>query len=153
MPGRGYGQAYQGMNWIHGPTRYAIYWRDRDPNTNKFRCVWCLRPVEPWQDGHRARLRICLDHLIPHCHGGNNSAHNLVTSCFPCNNQRGGQSWEDLLESPNIDDVTVQRVRGLTGRPLTEEERAKGRALWRARHRGRRTSDSRRPHWTEGAGR
>ena len=152
MPARSLGSRYQGFNWIYGPTRYAIYWRDRDPVTNQFRCLWCLRFVSPWSENKRSRLRICLDHLIPWCEGGNNSPHNLVTSCFPCNNRRGAQSWEDLLESPNVEDVTLARIKAFTGEPLTAEERAMGHKLWAQRSTGKRTYASRRPHWTEGYG-
>ena len=96
MPARG--GTYQGMNWIWGPTRYAIYYRDRDPETGHLRCVWCASRV--WVYGEKGRRRACLDHLHPVHLGGKHKQYNLVTSCIPCNNRHGGKHWEERDATP-----------------------------------------------------
>lgn len=149
MAGRGQGAAYQGMNWIRGPKRYAIYYRDRDPVTGNFRCLWCNQQVWPWLKGKGRRRRICLDHLIPWHAGGNNTPHNLVTSCDICNNVRGGQSWEDLIDSDSLDEATYQRIQERICRPLTDEEKQAGQKLWDTREKNKKTSTSMLPYWNE----
>ena len=141
MPARG--GTYQGMNWIWGPTRYAIYFRDRDPETGHFRCVWCAQRV--WVYGERGKRRVCLDHLHPVHLGGNGKQYNLVTSCVHCNNKRGGTHWEDHP----ISDEVMARIRAGTCRPLTADERAAGRRMWKNRTRYKKSYSSLRPHWTE----
>lgn len=116
MPARG--GTYQGMNWIWGPTRYAIYYRDRDPETGHFRCVWCASRV--WVYGEKGRRRACLDHLHPVHLGGNHKQYNLVTSCIPCNNHHGGKHWEERDVTPEA----IERVRA--DLPIPDGRRAVG---------------------------
>lgn len=131
------------MNWVWGPTRYAIYVRDRDPDTGHFRCVWCGQRV--WVYGEGGKRRVCLDHLHPVHLGGNGKQYNLVTSCHGCNNKRGGTHWEDHP----IDDVVMARIRAGTCRPLTKDERAEGRKLWKNRTIRKKSLRSRHEHWSE----
>jgi len=70
---------YQGMNWIRKDLRLAIYLRDG------MACMWCGRSIE---DGERLEL----DHVVPHSHGGSDSADNLICSCGKCNASRGNRS-------------------------------------------------------------
>lgn len=141
MPARG--GTYQGMNWIWGPTRYAIYTRDRDPVTGKFRCMWCLSRV--WVYGEKGRRRVCLDHLVPWHMGGVNRPYNLVTSCVPCNNKRGGRSWDEVELAPEV----YERVRAVGFHVLTADQRAEGKKLWDKRYRNKKTWASLRPHWSD----
>lgn len=141
MPARG--GTYQGMNWIWGPTRYAIYFRDRDPDTGHFRCVWCARRV--WVYGEKGKRRVCLDHLHPVHLGGNNRPYNLVTSCHSCNNKRGGVHWEYHEITPEA----MARIRLGTLRPLTKEERLEGRTRWKLRPVNKKSYASLRPNWRE----
>lgn len=110
------GNCYQGYKWCHPPTRWAIYWRDRDPATHRFRCVWCLR----------TGLELTLDHLTPHRRGGTHHPTNLITSCRRCNELRRASDWEDRAEGCNWDPEVEARVEGLRRAPL---ERARGRFL------------------------
>ncbi|GIV52869.1 MAG: hypothetical protein KatS3mg038_3390 [Candidatus Kapaibacterium sp.] len=66
---------WQGRRWIRDEKRLAIYLRDG------LACVYCGRGVE-----HGVRLS--LDHVVPHIHGGRNDAANLVTCCTECNSRR-----------------------------------------------------------------
>ena len=141
MPARG--GTYQGMNWIWGPTRYAIYYRDRDPETGHLRCVWCASRV--WVYGEKGRRRACLDHLHPVHLGGNHKQYNLVTSCVPCNNRHGGKHWEDRVATPEA----LERVRAGTTRPLTADERAEGRKRWKKRPANKKGYASYRPNWRD----
>lgn len=77
--------------------------------------------------------------------GGNNKQYNLVSSCVPCNNKRGGAHWEDMTIEP----LVLERLRASTLRPLTADERAEGRKLWRGRTTGKKSIHALRPHWTE----
>jgi hypothetical protein len=75
----------QGMNWISPKKRLAIYLRDG------LACVYCGSTVE---DG----VRLTLDHLRAHKHGGSNKETNLVTCCLTCNSARGKRSWKKFAE-------------------------------------------------------
>lgn len=149
MPARGLGSSYQGAHWIRESTRYAIYYRDRDPETGHFVCVWCLRRVWPWNPTKRSARRICLDHLVPVHMGGTNRPENVVTSCHLCNNARRGQSWEDWRDSCNCDFRIYKRIYDRVSKPLSKEERKIGLELSRAKKKGDRTWKSRMSHWTE----
>lgn len=127
MAARGWGRAYQGMNWIWGPTRYAIYVRDG------FRCVWCYRKVSVGAD--EGEVRGCLDHLQPVHEGGSHKPQNLVTACADCNRLRGPTSYEAWCDSAQWNPVVDLHIAEVSGRPLTAEERALGRELWRTRER------------------
>jgi hypothetical protein len=148
MPARGQGSAYQGAHWIRESTRYAIYYRDRDPKTGHFLCAWCLRRVWPWNPTRKVARRICLDHLVPVHMGGTNRSENVVTSCHLCNNQRRGQSWEDWRDSCNCDPLIESRILERITRPLTKEERRAGLELSKARKKGPRTWKSLMSHWS-----
>lgn len=71
MPGNTHG-----MHWIRDERRIAIYVRDH------YRCVYC-----------GAGERLTLDHVNPRSTAGvlgrANGSGNLVTSCRPCNREKG----------------------------------------------------------------
>lgn len=71
----------QGQKWIRNERRLALYLRDG------LACCYCGSAVE---DG----VRLTLDHLLPHSHGGDNSNSNLVTACLKCNSARGNRDWQ-----------------------------------------------------------
>jgi len=64
-------------NWIRPDKRLALYMRDG------FECCYCGVDMAEW-----GRFDVTLDHIRPHCKGGNNTAHNLVTCCRSCNSSR-----------------------------------------------------------------
>lgn len=134
MAGRGLGPKFQGMNWIWGPSRFAIYFRDRDPITGQPRCLWCGSRVWIWNN--KGRRRGCLDHLKPVTLGGTNHHRNLVSSCLSCNLERRDQDWEDWCGGSNFDPDIYDRIVTRIRRELTDDEREAGRTLWRARKRG-----------------
>lgn len=115
---------YQGSKWIRREKRLAIYLRDG------MACAWCGMGIE---DG----IRLTLDHLIPHIHGGSNEATNLVTSCLTCNSSRGDRpiiefacavaqyknhdlTWDSVLD--HITDC-IERPLDLTAAKLLIERR------------------------------
>jgi 5-methylcytosine-specific restriction endonuclease McrA len=62
------------------------------------RCRHCLRvvvrvPKEVHDSGNPPAWALTIDHVIPRAHGGTNSIHNLVVSCYGCNQFR-----RDLME-------------------------------------------------------
>jgi len=73
----------QGMNWIRPVKRLAIYLRDG------LACAYCGEGIE-------AGVKLTLDHLLPHSHGGSNHEGNLVTCCHKCNSSRGNRDWRDF---------------------------------------------------------
>ncbi len=139
MAARGQGKSYQGMNYVWGPTREAIYFRDRDPGTGHIRCLWCGLPVFHFEEGPR---RVCLDHLLPVSLGGTHSPRNLITSCFECNRLRGACDYEAWIDSANWNPEVDFRIRPIMNRDLSAEERAEGRARWQKRRRGTKTRGS-----------
>lgn len=148
MPARGLGNQYTGMHWVRDSTRYAIYYRDRDPKTGHFVCVWCLRRVRPWNPAKRSAHRICLDHLVPVHMGGTNGPENVVTSCHLCNSERRSQSWEDWRDGCNCDLLLYRRIYERISRPLSKEERKKGLELSKSRKKGTESWKARMLHWT-----
>lgn len=76
----------QGMNWIRKEKRLAIYLRDG------LACVYCGSGIED-------EVKLTLDHLTPHSHGGSNAADNLVTCCHKCNSVRGNRSWTGFAKN------------------------------------------------------
>jgi hypothetical protein len=145
MPARGLASKYAGMKWLHGPTRWAIYWRDRDPATGTMRCVWCGRQV--WCSGDPdCRLRVCVDHLRAVSLGGTNRTRNLVTACVPCNNRRRQLSPAAWIAQEQLGPEVASYIRRIRRRDLTRAERSIGRALFVARPRhGARSIP---PHWS-----
>lgn len=75
----------QGRKWIRDPKRLAIMLRDG------MACCYCSIGVE---DGEV----MTLDHVIPHSHGGGNTADNLIMACRRCNSARGKRSIEEFAE-------------------------------------------------------
>jgi len=71
-------EKWQGMNWIRQEKRLAIYLRDG------LACGYCGDSVE---NG----AKLTLDHIKPHCKGGDNKETNLVTCCHRCNAARGAR--------------------------------------------------------------
>ncbi len=43
------------------------------------------------------------DHVIPKCQGGSNHQSNLMLSCIPCNNSKGGKNLEQYRVSKSIE--------------------------------------------------
>ena len=75
----------QGMNWLRPAKRLSIYLRDG------LACCYCSDAVE---DG----VKLTLDHLVAHSHGGTNDATNVVTCCHKCNSSRGNRDWREFAE-------------------------------------------------------
>jgi hypothetical protein len=134
MPARGLGSSYQGMNWLFGGTRWAIYQRDRDPRTGAWRCLWCNRAVQVSGDPLCVR-RVCLDHVVPVSLGGTNAPSNLITACVSCNNRRRAATLEEWLDSPGVDALASRRILTAINTLLTRADRREGLALYRARPR------------------
>jgi hypothetical protein len=44
-------------------------------------CYLCHTPLTPGG--------ICIEHIIPLCHGGENEPHNVALACPPCNTRKG----------------------------------------------------------------
>ena len=72
--------------FVHVPRKF----RRQVTNTflfarDSYRCQYCGR--------HRTQLRgrefLTRDHVVPLSRGGNNTWHNVVTACSPCNNRKG----------------------------------------------------------------
>src|SRR4051794_4758969 len=76
----------QGMNWISQHKRLAIYLRDG------LSCCYCGASVTD-------EVKLTLDHIIPHSHGGSNNETNLVTCCHTCNSSRGNRSVQTFAEA------------------------------------------------------
>jgi 5-methylcytosine-specific restriction endonuclease McrA len=75
-----------GMNWISQHKRLAIYLRDG------LACCYCGASVTD-------EVKLTLDHIIPHSHGGSNNETNLVTCCHTCNSIRGNRSVEAFAQA------------------------------------------------------
>lgn len=124
---------YNGMKWICHSRRWAIYWRDRDPVTGAFRCMWCLQTL--WTSSGKKRFRLSLDHLLPVSDGGTHTPENLITACVPCNATRGDCSFEDWCGSSQFDPTTYERIMQSISTPL---DMPMGRLLASIRPTGRR---------------
>ena len=134
---------YQGMKWIWGPTRWAIYLRDSCPERG-MRCLWCNKTVVC--AGWPGKRRVCLDHLTPRSKGGTNHPRNLITCCIPCNNKRRASDYQDWLECCNWDEVVWQRIEICRNTPLDKGLRLLGRWLYELRpHDG----VNKPPHWSD----
>jgi 5-methylcytosine-specific restriction endonuclease McrA len=54
-----------------------------------YRCRHCLRHVvRHWKYRTPPDDHLTVDHVVPRSHGGTNSIHNLVVSCYACNQFR-----------------------------------------------------------------
>lgn len=76
------------VRFVHVPRRF----RRQVTNTflfarDDYTCQYCGR--------HRNELRgrqfLTRDHIVPRSRGGQNTWENVVTSCSPCNNRKGGR--------------------------------------------------------------
>lgn len=89
------------VRYVHVPRRF----RRQVTNTflfarDSYTCQYCGR--------HRSELRgrqfLTRDHVLPVSRGGGNAWENVVTSCSPCNNRKGGRLPEEagmrLLTQP-----------------------------------------------------
>jgi 5-methylcytosine-specific restriction endonuclease McrA len=89
------------VRYVHVPRRF----RRQVTNTflfarDDYTCQYCGR--------HKGELRgrqfLTRDHVLPVSRGGDNSWENVVTSCSPCNNRKGGRLPEEaglkLLSKP-----------------------------------------------------
>jgi len=66
-------------------SRQNIYSRD------KYRCQYCGRKF-PSED-------LTYDHVLPKSRGGKTEWNNIVTSCMPCNRQKGGRTPSEACMS------------------------------------------------------
>jgi len=62
----------------NGMSRDALYIRDGG------KCGYCGE--------HVPKSRMTKDHVIPRCQSGKDIWDNVVLSCFPCNNKKGGRT-------------------------------------------------------------
>lgn len=108
------------MKWIRHSTRWAIYCRDRNPHTRKFRCLWCNR--EKWHPTRNpSGIRLSLDHLKPVSQGGSNHPSNLITACCACNARRRSCDWEAWCDSSQYDARVYERITRALARPLNRK--------------------------------
>ena len=63
-------------------------------------CHYCRKQL--------TRFSATLDHIQPVSEGGDNSLHNLVTSCLHCNSNRGSKPVSDFIEEEA--DKSIQRT-------------------------------------------
>lgn len=73
--------------------RLAIYKRD------DYKCCYCGKKVIPGLQPYEPRAA-SIDHIVPTIKGGTSSSKNLVTSCMPCNMQKGTKTirqWFGLI--------------------------------------------------------
>lgn len=63
-------------------SRHNIYLRDQST------CQYCGQTLP--------RKELNLDHVIPRSRGGKSSWENVVTSCIPCNRQKGGHLLQEV---------------------------------------------------------
>ena len=111
------GNGGTGSKWIRPEKRLRIYARDG------FRCVWCeCRVVGGREFARRQHVALaCLDHVLPRDRGGSNAAGNLLTSCVPCNAERGTRSavmfaYTRPWPASTLDRVIESMARGLPPR-------------------------------------
>lgn len=77
--------------------------RERIFRRDGFRCVYCGAAVP--QD------LLTLDHVEPRVKGGDRSDGNLVTSCRPCNEAKGGEAaWSYLARHPELREGFLSRA-------------------------------------------
>jgi len=73
-------------------SRENVYLRDR------FLCQYCGHQFPP--------KKLTLDHVLPISRGGGHDWFNVVTSCGPCNNKKGGRTPQEarmpLLNIPKV---------------------------------------------------
>lgn len=91
---------YQGSKWIRREKRLAIYLRDG------MACAYCASTIE---DG----TLLTLDHITPHCDGGSNHEHNLVTACLRCNSSRANRPVKEFAIT-----VAAYLDRGITAEAI-----------------------------------
>lgn len=105
-----------GADWIHRPTRLAIY--DRDG----WCCLFC---------GDKRRQEaangLSLDHVVPRSRDGKASAGNLLTVCIPCNSSRRDRPIDLWARDAGLDTSEVMRRIYIQLRKRIDPER--GRAL------------------------
>lgn len=102
--------AWGGKHWIRDEKRAAIYERDG------WSCVYCGRDMRAGRTRRQVQIVLSLDHLIPRCQGGDNSAHNVVTACLTCNSSRGARAWRDFAPGG-----AQERIEWLIEQPLDIE--------------------------------
>jgi len=85
------------VRFVHVPRRF----RRQVTNTflfarDGYRCQYCGK--------HRSQLRgrefLTRDHITPVSKGGDNTWHNVVTACSPCNNRKGNHLPEEVGMHP-----------------------------------------------------
>jgi 5-methylcytosine-specific restriction endonuclease McrA len=85
------------VRFVHVPRKF----RRQVTNTflfarDSYKCQYCGR--------HKGQLRgrefLTRDHIVPLSRGGNNTWHNVVTACSPCNNRKGSHLLEEVGMHP-----------------------------------------------------
>lgn len=61
------------------------------------------------------------DHITPKCQGGSSHHSNLILSCMPCNNSKGGKNLEQYRVSKSIESRGLKGVINLNHISLFEE--------------------------------
>lgn len=119
----------QGSNWLHRPTRLALYARD------DWRCVYCGRKVYTGKGKPLASSRwaATLDHVLSQELGGATEARNLVTCCCVCNSIKGCKPLAvfvrdlKLFHRRTYKPGVAGRIRAALRKPL---DRAEGQRLF-----------------------
>lgn len=96
---------------ISKKTRFEVFKRDG------FRCQYCGDSSE--------EVKLVIDHVIPVCEGGSGDPENLVTSCEPCNQGKGGRPLVDspLSEERRLAMIQEARERKESAQYVTEIKR------------------------------
>ncbi len=85
------------VRFVHVPRKF----RRQVTNTflfarDGYKCQYCGR--------HKSQLRgrefLTRDHIVPISRGGNNTWHNVVTACSPCNNRKGSHLLDEVGMHP-----------------------------------------------------
>lgn len=104
---------------IPRPLRRYILERDGE------RCVYCgfqeggFRPLGPYQFA-----TLSIDHVIPHCQGGDVSKENLVSCCSVCNNSKNGRTPSEAgLVAMFVTEKCDKEVTAALPRPSPEKRR------------------------------
>lgn len=89
---------------IPATLRTAIYARDGRA------CVYCTRAASK-------KVKLTLDHVLPHSLGGGDTATNLVTCCADCNVRRATfpvDLFAELLRREGVDGAAARVLRAIS---------------------------------------
>lgn len=115
---------WNGSKWIEPWRRLAIYIRD------EFTCVHCGKDLRKDVGTYLVQL----DHVIPHSAGGSDESHNLITSCYECNNSRSDMAIIDFHKG---DVVALNRISQALMRDVPVDQ---GKAIIRGKNAEKRQS-------------